>query len=702
MKLVTLNGELDLPEDFSFEIELNNPFLSDEGDASVPATIPATPNNLKVLDNIHRVDRANKFMKKIPATLMAGTIQKHGQLIIDTLSMKDGISVSLAIENSDLYSQHKEKSLKEIFASKVRDDWNQDIAALANYLLGIRLNHNTDDFTIFPVAVSPYEEDDVKIYQYNNEGTDALIWEARTVREGDILMSVTDGYGVSPFLYLYKLIDLLFQEIGYTVTYNCLDREPYRDIVVLNNCSDTIVKGVICYSDLVPSCTLSEFISFLFNKFGIHVRVNSTSKTVEVVMLQDLLSSAPTIDISSQVVDDLDILIEDTSRVVLSSATSIDGTAPAAETFDKLIERYGYYIEVTEQEYEDICNNNNPAYRDCLIMRRETGEFYELGRKIGTDEIVPKFIGTNYFKYDRSNSSNSESLDSPDVMPAIIYKEIPYMYIGDRLHSNTTYNNSENSSEQSIIIAWKTILVIGSRTITFGTTQKYFAGHKLKDFSLTTYDMYEYFWSRYNELLRNNIVRLKGTVLYDIIDISSLDMTKIKSYRGQKILPLRTVFEISDKLNNKDSEFLLVKEFLDIESDEEILPEDTLKYKWEYQGDEIEKEISNVVSWFPYYFDSNHEYVGSGNDYIPTGIESFIMVYNDCDIEVISGSGDVYLGVPVRDGENSLLFEIEFKLIPQYTVYTYPGQGEVVTEPMMIDFGEIKRKATVKYNSVAI
>ena len=33
MKLVTSNGELDLPVDFSFELEYNNPFFSDEGDA---------------------------------------------------------------------------------------------------------------------------------------------------------------------------------------------------------------------------------------------------------------------------------------------------------------------------------------------------------------------------------------------------------------------------------------------------------------------------------------------------------------------------------------------------------------------------------------------------------------------------------------------------------------------------------------------
>lgn len=692
MKLVTLNGELDLPEDFSFEIELNNPFLSDEGDASVPATIPATPNNLKVLDNIHRVDRANKFMKKIPATLMAGTIQKHGQLIIDTLSMKDGISVSLAIENSDLYSQHKEKSLKEIFASKVRDDWNQDIAALANYLLRIRLNYSTDDFTIFPVAVSPYEEEETKVYQYNNEGTDALIWEARTVREGDILMSVTDGYGVSPFLYLYKLVDLLFREIGYSVTYNCLDREPYRDIVVLNNCSDTIVKGVIRYSDLVPSCTLSEFIDFLFNKFGIHVRVDSTAKTVEIVMLQDLLSSNPTMDISSKVVDDLDIMLEDTSRVILSSETSIDGTAPADETFDKIIERYGYYIEISEQEYEDICNNNNPKYSDCLVMRQETGQFYELRRDFYTCGIVPVFIGTNYFKYDRNNASNSEALNSPDVMPAIIYEGVPFLFIGDRLHSNTTYNDTDNSSEQSIMIAWKTIVVAGSRPLTFGTTQKYFAGRKIKDFSLTAYDMYKYFWSNYNNLLLNNRTILKGNVFYNIIDMSSIDMTEIKLYKGQKILPIKTVFEISNKLKNKESEFLLIKEFFNSNIDSEITPEAEVKYRWEQVC--IVEGLEDFLSYYPLEFNGNYN----------NTMHKMIVLLDHYECTVNGSDNCIYLGIPKGDNECTLSMRLECTITSYGNVYLYDNGelGEEIDKFPEFDSRETSSYMNVNFKSVAL
>lgn len=697
MKLTTNNGELDLPVDFSFEVELNNPFFSDEGDATILATIPATPNNLKVLDNIHRVDRANRFMKLVPATLMAGTIQKHGQLIIDTLSMKDGIDVSLAIENSDIYSQCKDKSLKEIFSHKVRDDWNRNISALANYLWQIKVNRKYDDFTLFQVAVAPYEENDSKIYQYNNEGTNYLVWQARTVKEGDLTMSVTDGYGVSPFLYLYKMIDLMFEQMGYYVVYNCLDRDPYKDIVLLNNCSDTIVKGVINYSDLVPSCTLSEFLDFLHNKFGILCRVDSTSKKVRVVMFQDILSIlAPDMDITNKVVDELDVILDDTSRVVLSSETSIDGSAPAAETFDKLIEKYGYYIEITEGQYTSLLNNIPIGISDCLVMRKETGQFYELRRKIGSNEIIPTFVGTNYFKYDRNNSSNQESFSSPDVAPAIIYDRLPYMYIGDRQHRNTSYQNTEDSSEQSIMIAWKTIVVAGSLPLSFGTTQKYFDGRKIKDFSLTSYDMYEYFWSNYNNLLLNGKVSLKGKVLYDYLDMMTLDITRVKIYKGQPIIPLNVNFSISEKLINGQSEYLLAKSFFNSITDNKILPETKQKYKWAESVAVSEIDIESLRNQYPQWFPTPHQ-----------GL-NYEFVYDGYKIEFTDLNNDIFLYNPKSNEEVSVLIRRTCKLIANVKVYAhdsldniFPASPEIIPllghTPAIVDTSVL-----IKYHSIPI
>lgn len=697
MKLMTNNGELELPADFSFEIELNNPFLSDEGDASVPATIPATPNNLKVLDNIHRVDRANRFMKTTPASLTAGTVQKHGQLIIDTLSMRDGITVSLAVENSDLYSQYKEKPLKEIFASKVRDEWERDISRLMEHIESVRSKKTPDDFTAFQVAVSPYEENEVKTYQYNNEGMDNLIWKARTVRENDIVMSVTDGYGVSLFLYLHRLISLLFEQMGYSVNSNCLAEEPYKDIVMLNNCSDAIVKGVIRYSDLVPSCTLSDFIGFLFNKFGIHVRVNSTSKTADIVMLQDLLKSAADMDISGKVIDDLKIVIEDTSRVVLSSETSIDGTAPAAETFDRLMEKYGYYVEVSETEYNNILDGDSSDIADCLVMRRETGQFYELRHIIGSDEIDPKFIGTDYFKYDRENSANSESLSSIDVMPAMIYdyeNMMPVMYIGDRLHHNTTYDNGEENTEQPIMIAWETLLEVGDKTIPLGTNRKYFRNKKIKDFSLTAYDMYNHFWSNYNNLLRNGKITLKGTVLYDARDIASLDMTKIKFYRGQKLLPLKTAFEVSDRLKNGQSEFLLVKDFTDMDKDTEIIPEGKPKYKWEQQIVEI-VGLDDFLSYYPLEFQGNYMNV----------LHNFIVELDRYTVTINASEDNMYVAAPKSDGEKTpeFTFDCTVKSFGKVCLYDNDVIGQTVNDHFpAFNSRSLDTKITVRFQSVSL
>lgn len=666
MKLTTNNGELDLPVDFSFEVELNNPFFSDEGDSTIPATIPATPNNLKVLDNIHRVDRANRFMKTIPATLTAGSIQKHGQLIIDTLSMKDGIAVSLAIENSDLYTQYKSKSLKEIFASKIRDDWNKDIPTLVEYLTDVFHKQEDDDFILFPIAVDPYEYNEQTIYQFNNEQENAgdleqkaFVWRARTINEQDINVSVTDGYGISPFLYLHKMISLLFQQIGLSVTYNCLDRDPYSDIVLLNNCSDTIVKGIIKYSDLVPSCTLSEFLDFLHNKFGILCRVDSSTKNVSILMLQDILSANSDLDITSKVIDGLETTIKDTSRVVLNSETTIDGTSPAAETFDLLIEKYGYYIEVSEREFEDISNNNNPAYFDCLILRKITGEFYELRRTIG-NIIIPHLIGTNYFKYDRKNSINQENFSSSDVIPGtIIYNSSPYLYLGERLNLNTTYGDTKENTEQKIMIAWSWRNVANNL---FGSIQKDIGSSHPKPFSLTTYDMYDFFWSNYNNLLRNGLIKLKGTVMYDNLDILSLDITRPKLYRGQNLLPLKTTFEISEKLKNHDSEFILIKDFLNSEKDVKIIPETKQKYQWMEDYLFNEEDIKSLKNKFPY------QYQGLYAGYL----HDMIAYYDGFTYKITpNNENEINIGIPKSEGEYSTSIRVDCELNPKAKIYLY-------------------------------
>ena len=59
MRLITERGQFDLPLNFSLTLERTNPLLSDQGDATIPATLPASSRNLAVLGHKERIDRGN-------------------------------------------------------------------------------------------------------------------------------------------------------------------------------------------------------------------------------------------------------------------------------------------------------------------------------------------------------------------------------------------------------------------------------------------------------------------------------------------------------------------------------------------------------------------------------------------------------------------------------------------------------------------
>ena len=77
MKLTIGTGELSLPEDFTFEIESNHPFFSDEGTASVPVTIPASPENLKLLGYPEDPHSPRRHVREQMAHLTAGTFRRR-------------------------------------------------------------------------------------------------------------------------------------------------------------------------------------------------------------------------------------------------------------------------------------------------------------------------------------------------------------------------------------------------------------------------------------------------------------------------------------------------------------------------------------------------------------------------------------------------------------------------------------------------
>ena len=646
MKLVTPYGQLDLPRDFAMTMERTNPLLSDQGDSSIPTTLPASPHNLAVLGHRERIDRANRYTNKVDAILEAGPVQKQGHLIIDTAQRQKGIDVSFAIDNSDLYSKSKKKKLPEIL-ERISQTF-QSVEAAVIYMEHVYGGDSpTEDYNVFPVAVSKYEDDNGNtIYQYNNEviGNGSLNYEARTVREDDILMAVPEGYGIAPFLKLHRLIDLLFEQLGYTVTYNCFSANNYKDLTIVHNCSDCLVRPVLNYSDLVPTCTLHDFITWINAKFHAQPIVNSDSKEVKIVFVESVLASAADADISSKVEGEPRITLSPSSRIVLTPTNTIEGTEPPMRTLDQLNEKYGGYIRMDETMFESL-NGDNAPFVGRLMLRNSTGMFYEQCLKLTTAKPILNPIGTNHFTYDRDNSEQTEEITQSDVMPLMICQDKLGVapYIGTRTHRHTAFRDKDEDGNQDIIVV-RAFTSISTRYRTTGTTQERIPNSDYTEssfyYDLTNYGLYNWFWANYNEILLNNKTMVNVKLDAGIQGFFKFDTATLKMMKGQKLLPEKISLRMGTKAQLAEADFVLIQDFVDLIHDDNIGPDQLSGFSWEvtkYEEEAAQACVGplNVVRTYVAYYPNNGGIIYTGppideyDERLITVIGNLMVVYED-------------------------------------------------------------------------
>lgn len=644
MKLTTPSGELTLPSDFSFEIEQNSAFFSEEGAASVAATIPATPADKAKLGFPSRLGRKSRFVNIIPATLQQGIYQKTGQLIVSGATDKS-ITCSIALEDSSFYSQHKDKKLKELFASKVDTRYSTP-ANWYSWLWKVYKGEVSSDFRLFPVAVNYSEEG----YQMNNEpvyssATSDEIWplahEPRIIMEGGEQVSVPEGYGIAPFLKLPVFIKYIFELCGYTVGSSCFSEDPFlSQLVLVHNCSDVICNGRIDYSDLVPNCTISDILEWIQNKFHAQIVVEPSSSTVNIVLLETILQKRFDLNLTGKVLGGLSHKFESTSRVVMTPDTSLDGAAPAAETIEALKAKYGYVMECDEKEFGALNSS-------CLALRLATGDYYEIRQSFGSSysrgsntAIKKVKVGTNQFKYDRGNSEDSEEFSPSDLVPPIVsvdqYGTLA-PYIGDRVHRNTSYNDSEKDTDQEIIVVYyagltekPTYDTTGGRVplasagyYYAGTTQKYNnRGHLIDGaIELTPEGLVHKYFSLYNKHLRNNAITVSGEFKLTIEELLHYDLYSLKLLDGQLMLPVGLRYEVGRQLRCLQAEFKLIKDYSDDATDNPVVIPEPI-YKWTVNQTEITAKATSLASEYTgtirWKYDSSDEYISGDKDlFIP-------------------------------------------------------------------------------------
>ena len=591
MNLRLQRGEISLPKDFRFDISANNPFFSNEGSASVPATLPATPGNRRLLESPENHNAAKLYSRHKEAIISHGVYSKRCRLVVDSASISGGITASLALEESELYAEHQDKKLKnilnesaEIVPASALSSWFQGhYTSSSPEWVFLKVAADAEDTNSADSTGSTRRASVVLNETTTSNGVTSLKTSGYTMKVdngngGKSTISLPNMYGLTPFLKLHALIRRLFEALGYTVKENIFATDvSLSKIIVLHNTADSMVNYIRFYNgqvytiitpypDMVPSMTVGEFIEWLHNKFGAIVSVRNNE--VSIRLISDIIASSYDLDLSDYLREE--ITVQHTDPVMLRTGCQhdIEGSEPAAETLEDL--REGYSSLVT-------CFQISEAEGVGLFHILPLGKFYY--RNDASHGLVK--VGTDGFDCYREMGVETEELISDDSLVPMIYHNGEYMpYIGETVRRHININDKDPEAEQKMMICY--CRNDGSRN--FGTLYNYSpSGSELPTLfpDLIPEGMTIKYWEAYRRLKLDGAPTLTAQLDIPLHILTSMDICTPKLFRGAKVLIQSMKYSLTNSgISTCEFTFLRIQEAVD---GQEILdPVFGSNLVWEY------------------------------------------------------------------------------------------------------------------------
>lgn len=348
---ITIKGEaLDLSKDFSVSVEDSSPIFNDRGSQSVPATVPVTGRNVRLLGAPFRADAGmSPNDPEMSADVVAGGYIRRGTLNVTEASAETGIMFNIGFDNSTAYVQWRERRLADVAGNKqlTPPDGVLGVGALLRWLHGVyeKCDERESEVAVFTIAVD-------KQTWNATDGAEVIYWELLNIPEKEgwldeqtvkrvINSELTDvtvpyGYGVSPFLRVWRVLELVFEDLGLRIEGNPFREDPdLARLVVLNNAADALCRGHIDYKDLMPDCTVEEFMNALWVRFGLVYDVDQTRGQVRLRLLRDILeSTGGEISLMQYITGRGKLVYNARQYLKLSAATGLEGAAPSTDRFE--------------------------------------------------------------------------------------------------------------------------------------------------------------------------------------------------------------------------------------------------------------------------------------------------------------------------------------------------------------------------------
>jgi len=319
LKLIVIKSSkyylLDLGNTKSISFELNSGiwnFDSIPGTFSIPFTVPASVTNNAVFDFPHSQTNTNQNKRIFDCQLLInGLLFYEGSITVSETTTGD-FKCSLKLNQSKFIENNVDKLLNEsnfggtnpwVWKSYYDID-NSNFALYEHTAVDFFKGTIAEDYNIPETTFNTYDLNDQRyVLQYVIEQT-----QNSTIRP----------YIICPQPFLFKTLNLLFQNLGYFVNNNCFElTDEFKRLCIhnINNITDIIMteplQNIFRYTTLLdnynlnqsmPKITIQDFILNLKNFFCIDFKFKNNN--LQINFIKDYILSVDFIDITDKCITD--------------------------------------------------------------------------------------------------------------------------------------------------------------------------------------------------------------------------------------------------------------------------------------------------------------------------------------------------------------------------------------------------------------
>lgn len=594
LKIKTDKGYFDHATDFTIAVEEKSPIMNDRGSQTVPATVPPTPHNLLITGFAHRLDCAAAPMRDKTCAVVDGVYHRTGIINLVSASRKDGVTFNIGFDNSEAYEAWKKKKMNELVLPVLGTG---DVDALRTTLQTAYTNGDGGDYAVFPIAVEREEisSGNSKVVYWgmlNQVSSGTLVSGARTQQQpvGGTVMNVTlpNGYGVTPFLYVWRALELVFNALGYEIEANPFTVGDLANVVILNNTADCIVNGYLRYSDLMPDCEVKAFLTALYVRFGLVYLLNQDTKKVKLELVRNIIAKQVRKDLTDALAEWPTVSFEAHKQLKLSAKTSLYNAEPTNARLED-------YLKGTSLANINIVDERSPndVNTKKLIYERITGKFYRWDEDNNqyTDSV------SGWFAWDpQTEGVEANELSSEDeCVPMLKVDDVYYPgYITGAVHRHSYIKGRESEKEKN-----QTPLAF---VISYGQRGRITPPGDAPTGSLSL--LFQYadglfarFWKGYDAILRHAFEKVEITARMTPAQLLGLKLLDPVKLQGQPLLidgfdytlPAPTRTEVTMTLRTLR---LKGAENLDGEQNIPTIGNATKTWKWVFAGDTLSQAIA--------------------------------------------------------------------------------------------------------------